>query len=78
VYKAYGGAPNNWSKADIDSNVFAKYPAGVVSATEFDPKSIMLYAFPAEFFKDGLGATNNNTKLSVVDKKKIRAMYPKS
>lgn len=78
VYKAYSRPPNKWSKAEIDSNVFGKYPANVVSATEFDPKSIMLYAFPAEFFKDGLGPTNNNTKLSVVDKKKIREMYPKA
>jgi len=77
VYKAFGGPPNNWSKADIDSNVLDKYSPKGISATEFDPKSIMLYAFAAELFSDGLGPTNENKTLSSMDKKKIREMYPK-
>jgi hypothetical protein len=77
VYKAFSGPPNNWSKADIDSNVLDKYSPKGISATEYDPKSIMLYAFAAELFSDGLGPTNTNTALSTTDKKKIRDMYPK-
>ncbi len=77
VYKAFGGPPNKWSKVDIDSNVLDKYSPKGISATEFDAKSIMLYAFPAELFSDGKGPTNENTQLSPKDKKKIREMYPK-
>lgn len=77
VYKAFGGPPNNWSKSDIDFNVLDKYSPKGISATEFDPKSIMLYAFPAELFSDGKGPTNENRTLSAKDKTKIRAMYPK-
>lgn len=77
VYRVYGGPPNNWSKADIDFNVLNKYSRKGISATEFDAKSIMLYAFDAGLFTDGLGSTNENTKLSVKDVKKIGEMYPK-
>jgi len=77
VYKAFSGSPNNWSKAEIDSNVLDKYSPKGISATDFDPKSIMLYAFDAQLFSDGLGPTNTNAKLSATDKKKIRQMYPK-
>jgi hypothetical protein len=53
VYKAFSGPPNNWSKADIDSNILDKYSPKGMSCTEYDPKSIMLYAFPAELFPTG-------------------------
>lgn len=77
VYKAFMGPPNNWSKAEIDSNILDKYSPQGMSATDYDPKSIMLYAFPAELFSDGLGPTNTNTELSAKDKTKIEEMYPK-
>jgi hypothetical protein len=77
VYKAYMGKPNEWTKAEIDSNVLDKYSADGISATGYDPKSIMLYDFPAELFTDGLGPTNFNTRLSAKDRKKIGEMYPK-
>jgi hypothetical protein len=57
--------------------VLEKYSPKGITATEYDPKSIMLYAFAAELFSDNKGPTNENTKLSVKDKKKIREMYPK-
>jgi hypothetical protein len=77
VYKAFMGPPNNWSKAEIDSNVLDKYSPKGISATVYDPASIMLYAFPAELFSDGKGPTNENTELSPKDKQKIAQMYPK-
>ncbi len=76
VYAAFSGPPNNWSKADIDSNILHKYsPKGIV-ASAFDIKSIMLYQFDASLFTDGHG-TPENTRLSLMDKKFIRQMYPK-
>jgi hypothetical protein len=77
VYEAFSGPPNKWTKAEIDSNVLHKYSPKGLSSTEFDPKSIMLYEFPAELFSDGKGPTNENTKLSVKDIGKISEMYPK-
>ena len=58
------------------NNVLAKYPTAGVSATEFDPKSIMLYSFDAPLFADGLGPTNSNTRLSPRDISMIKSMYP--
>jgi hypothetical protein len=77
VYKAFMGPPNNWTKGQIDSNVLDKYSPEGISATDYDPESIMLYDFPAELFADGLGPTNTNTELSDKDKVKIAEMYPK-
>ena len=76
VYKYFGGPPNNWSKEDIDFNIVHKYSLDQLNATKFDPNSIMLYSFPAEFIVGGVG-THENTKLSRGDKRFIRKMYPK-
>jgi hypothetical protein len=76
VYKAFSGPPNFWSKADIDHNILQKYSPKGISATVFDPKSIMLYQFDAALFTDHKG-TPNNTHLSSLDEKMIARMYPK-
>jgi hypothetical protein len=77
VMKYFSGPPNNWSPADIRSNVLEKYSPKGISATEYDPKSIMLYEFDAILFSDGKGPTNTNTKESRKDIRKIGEMYPK-
>jgi hypothetical protein len=76
VYKAFSGPPNNWSKADIDSNILQKYSPKGISATIFDKDSIMLYQFDASLFTDHK-ATPLNTKLSKKDEGMIAKMYPK-
>lgn len=76
VLKYFQGPPNFWSTADIQSNVLGKYSPSGLSATQFDPKSIMLYDFDGRLFSDGLGPTNTNSKLSATDIKMIKAMYP--
>lgn len=76
VMKYFQGPPNYWAPADIKHNVLSKYSPTGVSATRFDPKSIMLYSFDAKLFSDGLGATNSNTKLSPSDIAQIKSMYP--
>jgi hypothetical protein len=75
VYKAFSGPPNFWSKTDIDHNVLQKYSSKGISATLFDPDSIMLYQFDASLFTDHKG-TNINTHLSALDEKMIASMYP--
>ena len=76
VMKYFQGAPNYWTPADIKHNVLEKYSPTGMSATQYDPKSIMLYYFDGDLFADGLGATNTNTEVSPTDIKMIRAMYP--
>jgi len=76
VYKYFQGPPNYWDKGEIDSNVLDKYSPKGIQATQFDPKSIMLYAFDADLFADGKGPTNENTQLSTLDRGMIRKMYP--
>lgn len=77
VYKAFSGSPNFWSKDDIDHNILQKYSPQGISATRFDPDSIMLYQFDASLFTDDT-PTKLNTKLSDEDKQMIGQMYPKS
>ncbi len=76
VYDYFSGPPNNWDKETIDHNILEKYSPKGISATLFDPESIMLYMFPAELFTDHK-ATDNNTDLSEKDKAFIKKMYPK-
>ncbi|MEW6705276.1 MAG: matrixin family metalloprotease [Pseudomonadota bacterium] len=77
VMKYFQGPPNFWTPEDIRANVLEKYSPKGLSATRFDPKSIMLYSFDAALFSDGLGDTNENTDLSSLDKTMIAKMYPK-
>lgn len=76
VTRYFQGPPNYWTSDDIRNNVLGKYSPKGVSATQFDPKSIMLYTFDGALFGDGLGSTNNNTKLSASDIRMIKGMYP--
>lgn len=76
VLKYFKGPPNYWSEAAINHNVLAKYSPNGVSATRFDPSSIMLYSFDARLFSDGKGPTNENSALSALDQSMIKKMYP--
>jgi hypothetical protein len=76
VMQYFQGPPNFWTPADIQHNVLSKYSPQGLSATKYDPKSIMLYSFDGGLFSDGLGPTNSNVKLSQEDVKMIKAMYP--
>jgi hypothetical protein len=44
VYQYYEGPPNNWSKEDVDNNLFATYDADKTQFTALDPNSIMMYS----------------------------------
>jgi hypothetical protein len=74
VYAEFSGPPNNWSKADIDSNILQKYSPEGITASRFDRKSIMLYQFDASLFTDHR-ATPLNFQLSKEDKTMIGQMY---
>lgn len=76
VYRVFSGPPNHWSKADIDSNILEHYSQTHMNFTNFDPDSIMLYAFPANLFSDH-HATAENTHLSAGDEHFIAHLYPR-
>ena len=79
VLAALAGPPNYWNAETTRHNVFYKYSFDQINGTEFDPDSIMLYAFPASWTKNGV-ATHANDVLSALDKQFIAGakMYPKS
>ena len=75
VLQYFQGPPNFWSPEEIRHNVLSKYsPQGIV-ASQFDPKSIMLYEFDARLFSDGLGPTNSNSKISDYDIATMKRLY---
>jgi len=76
VMRYFQGPPNYWTPTDIRNNVLLKYSPQGISATQFDPQSIMLYAFDGRLFSDGLGPTNSNTRPSQKDIAMIKQMYP--
>ena len=79
VLKDLAGPPNFWNADMVQHNVFFKYAKETINGTEFDPDSIMLYAFPKEWTLNGV-STHANDVLSTLDKEFIAGakMYPKS
>lgn len=77
VIRELSGPPNYWTPEQIRHNVLNKYRMDQIHGTEFDPESIMLYAFPAEWTLNGVG-THANDDLSRLDKDFIvsEKMYP--
>jgi len=75
VYRYYSGAPNYWTKQEVDANLFQTYDKTKTNFSTFDPKSIMLYPIPNAFtlgdFEVGL-----NHSLSEMDKQFIATSYP--
>jgi serralysin len=74
VYRHYDTL--GWSKADVDDNLFAYEPSSETQYDEYDPKSIMHYAFPPEFTTDH-AEIGWNMELSPGDKRFIGQVYPK-
>ncbi len=75
VYRYYGGPPNNWSRADIDANLLAKYDQSITRFSEFDPTSIMCYPV-SNALTLGDYEIGWNTVLSPTDKQYVNILYP--
>jgi hypothetical protein len=75
VYEYYGGPPNNWSRADVDENIFATYDKDLTFHSQVDPDSIMMYPIPRSLTRNGF-EVDWNTQLSPLDEEFIRAAYP--
>ena len=66
VLRYFSGSPNYWNESQIRFNVLDKYSANLLNASKFDPKSIMLYAFPSSLTNDGT-STQANAVMSPID-----------
>jgi hypothetical protein len=78
IYAWLAGPPNNWSKETTDFNMGVLNDPGLL-VTSFDKKSIMLYTFPREYFKQDAKAScysAPNRVLSEGDKNIVAALYP--
>ena len=75
VYAYYAGPPNNWDRATVDRNLFARKSKNETNYSAYDSKSIMHYPIPAEHTTDGV-AVGRNTRLSSTDKSFIARIYP--
>jgi len=77
VYKALGGPPNNWSKKEVDQQVFDAIPVESFNGSKYDPSSVMHYIFPSNWFlvDPHLPVV---TKLSPLDIQWISKTYPKN
>ena len=77
VIRDLSGPPNFWDRETIRRNVLNRYRADQVHGTDFDPDSVMLYAFPDEWTSN-MGATHENEDLSQLDRDFVRSerMYP--
>lgn len=72
------GPPNSWDEDTIKRNM-ATESAEDLMMTDFDPKSVMLYSFPAEFYVNGGNSTcyisHSNTEISATDRATVEYMY---
>jgi hypothetical protein len=75
VYRYFAGWPNFWSRAEVDRNILEHYSHRLAYASDFDPRSIMLYPVPPELTGGRLSVGWNND-LSDLDRAHIRLLYP--
>ena len=75
VYAYFSGPPNNWTRADVDFNIFNRYSKTNTNYSAYDPLSIMHYDFDASLTTNGV-STPVNTDFSVTDRQYARQLYP--
>jgi len=74
VMKDVSKAPNNWSYKMAYNNIFKKLNETSTLFSRFDPKSIMLYFYPAKWTKNNK-ATNDNQNISQLDFEFVSKLY---
>ena len=74
VYRYYMET-QNWTKDEVDNNLFRLLERGSTQFSQFDTQSIMLYAIPKELTIGGF-EVGWNRQLSVTDKQFIGRTYP--
>jgi hypothetical protein len=74
VYAQFAGAPNNWSKEQIDQNFFGD--GGYPGSRPVDFQSVMGFRMPANLFRQGPGFTPGQ-ELSQSDRTYVASLYPR-
>jgi len=75
VIAELSGPPNNWSKEQIDINMFNQPSPNEVFGTPVDKASIMMYPIPASWTQDGF-SVGLNSDLSPTDRALAKQIYP--
>lgn len=70
-------ATQGWDLYTTCQNITKKYAVDQVNGSDYDPKSIMLYSYPAWLTNNKVG-TYRNITLSQTDKDWLSAIYPKT
>ncbi|MBG6173076.1 hypothetical protein IWQ55_001352 [Labrenzia sp. EL_208] len=81
LYQELAKPPNNWDADKVDHNLRPLMESPRLRTSEYDSKSIMHYALPARWFKNGSSATcfvKKNTSLSQLDIAAAHETYPSS
>ncbi|MBX9584369.1 MAG: hypothetical protein K2X87_29060, partial [Gemmataceae bacterium] len=79
VYDYFGGPPNNWDRATTEFNILRKLNPAEVDGTQWDPNSVMHYAFgpgliqQPEQYRTGLRPAGG---LSAHDVAQAKLFYP--
>jgi hypothetical protein len=76
VTKSLSGPPNFWDEETIQNNVLATMDENMVSYSDFDPESIMLYIFPVSWTVCRCVSSQPNLRMSATDKEWLSAYYP--
>lgn len=79
VVDYFSGSPNFWDLNMINQNILKKIPRGQIDGSDWDPDSVMHYAFRAglirqpEEYRDGLTPASG---LSEMDRAQVKVFYP--
>jgi len=80
IYTYLSGYPNGWSKSKVDFNLRTISDSRSLVAGPFDPASVMLYRFPALFYRaqpSPCAPSGDGQRLSEGDKRALKLLYPK-
>ena len=78
IYTYLSGPPNGWSRATVDHNL-RTVDQQSIRTTAFDPESVMLYRFPALFYRTPngpcapIGDGNTLSRLDIIG---LQSLYP--
>jgi hypothetical protein len=80
IYTYLSGYPNGWSRSKVDVNLRTPSDSRSLVSGPFDPGSIMLYRFPALFYRtqpSPCAPSGGGQQLSNGDKRGLKLLYPK-
>jgi len=79
IYTYLSGYPNGWSRSKVDFNLRTPSDSRSLVSGPFDPSSIMLYRFPALFYRtqsNPCAPSGDGQQLSEGDKRGLELLYP--